>query len=187
MKFYILFFINILFLNTNIAQNDLTFPVKTIEDKTLDLAKTLPQKKASVFVFLMPDCPLCEYYAGSLKKMQNEYAAKNIDFYLVFAGTLFPKNEIEAYLKKYDLHFTVILDNEKKLARVLGAEVTPQAIVIGNKFKIIYNGKIDNWITANRQHRTLVTEYYLLDALQAVLTNKTIKTPFTEAVGCFIQ
>ncbi len=186
-KIILLFFINIFFINVFFAQNELAFFVKTFENKSLDLAKILPQKKATVFVFLMPDCPLCEYYAANLKKMQTEYGAKNIDFYLVFAGTLFPKNEIAAYLKKYDLQFSVILDDEKRLARILGAEVTPQAIVVNNTFQRIYNGKIDNWITENRQHRTLVTEHYLRSALQAIIHDKPIKTPFTTAVGCFIQ
>ena len=186
-KFYIFFIINLFFITVNFAQNDLFFPVKTLDNKTIDLAKTLPQHKATVFVFLMPDCPLCEYYTGALKKLQTEYAAKNINFYLVFAGTLFSTKEIDAYLKKYNLNFTAILDTEKRLARILGAEVTPQVIVVNAQFKRIYNGKIDNWITENRQHRTLVTEFYLADALLAIVNNDTIKTPFTRSVGCFIQ
>ena len=187
LKFFIFFTINIFFINSNFAQNELSFPIKTLDNRRIDLAKTLPQRKATVFVFLMPDCPLCEYYTGALKKLQTEYAAKNIDFYLVFAGTLFSTKEIDSYLKKYNLNFSIILDTEKRLARIVGAEVTPQAVVVNAQFKRLYNGKIDNWITENRQHRTLVTEFYLADALQGIANNVNIKTPFTQAIGCFIQ
>lgn len=169
------------------AQASLAFSIKTIENRTIDIAKTIKTRKATVFIFLMPDCPLCEYYTLSLKKLQADYQPKNVDFYLVFAGTLFSKDEIKTYLTKYDLRFTAILDEEKKLANLLNAEVTPQAIVINSSFKRSYTGKIDNWITENRQHRTRVTEFYLADALQAALHDKPVPIAATQAIGCFIQ
>jgi thiol-disulfide isomerase/thioredoxin len=173
------------FLSKSIAQP--AFAVKTLDNKSIDLAKAIPQNTASVFVFLMPDCPLCENYTLSLKKLEKEYIGKKVQFYLVFSGTLFTKAEIEAYLQEFSLKFMVIHDTSMRLARILGAEVTPQAVVVNAKFKRLYNGKIDNWIAENRQHRTVVTAFYLEAALREILENKPVSIPYTQPVGCFIQ
>ena len=187
-NFYLLFYLlYTASITKSVAQIAVTFPLKTIENKTIDIAKTIQTRKATVFIFLMPDCPLCEYYTLPLKKLQTEYQVKNIDFYLVFAGTLFSTDEIKTYLTKYDLRFQVLLDDQKKLANLLNAQVTPQAVLITSNFRCGYTGKIDNWITENRQHRTNVTHFYLADALQAVLHNKPAPISTTQAIGCFIQ
>ncbi len=189
MKIFLTYFLFIgaFFLSKSIAQMNVTGLVKTIDNRVIDLTKTIPQSKATVFVFLMPDCPLCEYYTVSLKQLQTNYAEQNVNFYLVFSGALFSKKEIDFYLKSNNMNFEVILDTEKRLARILGAEVTPQAIIISRFFKILYSGKIDNWMTEDRQHRTKVTEFYLSDALRNIMANRAVLKSYTQPIGCFIQ
>ncbi|MEY4925894.1 MAG: hypothetical protein RI894_330 [Bacteroidota bacterium] len=180
------FILSAFFLSKSNAQNNLEFSVKTSDNHSIDLSKAITQNKATVFVFLMPDCPLCEYYTASLKKLQKQYAPKKIYFYVVFAGTLFSKKEIDLFLTQNKMNFTTIYDNEKRLARILGATVTPQAVIISSNFKRLYTGKIDNWMTADRQHRTTVTDFYLSDALRNIVANKSVAITYTEPIGCFI-
>jgi hypothetical protein len=73
------------------------------------------------------------------------------------------------------------------LANFFGATKTPEAFAVTPAVKIFYKGAIDNWAPGLGEHRQVITEYYLRDALNAFLEGKDVKIRQTEAVGCFIE
>ena len=64
---------------------------------------------------------------------------------------------------------------------------TPEVFAVDSQGKTFYKGAIDNWAPELGQHRAVITEHYLQDALNGLLQHKDLRIKQTEAVGCFIE
>jgi thiol-disulfide isomerase/thioredoxin len=147
------------------------------------IASYLKDKPAAVFVFLAPDCPLSQNYTLTLNNLRTQFQANGIELYAVFetdAG-------VEDFVVTYKLTLPVIRDRDFRLADSFSAMKTPEVFAVDSTGKTFYKGAIDNWAPELGQHRTVITEHYLLDALNAFIQHKDIPTKETKAVGCFIE
>ena len=151
------------------------------------VAPFLQGKRAAVFVFLSPDCPLSENYTLTLNNLHKEFASNGIEFYGVFSGYGVSKASMDNFVAAFRVNFPVMLDADAKIADFFEAMKTPEVFLTDAKAKIIYKGAIDNYAPELGQHRAVVTEHYLLDALSSVRDSKPVQVKQTEAVGCFIE
>ena len=111
----------------------------------------------------------------------------DIHFYGIFSGNGFDENEIADFAKTYKIEFDLLLDPEKKTAKLFKAQVTPEAFILDASGKVIYQGAVDNWLYAAGKKRALITEHYLQDALLAVVSGEKIKISLTQAKGCLLE
>lgn len=147
-----------------------------------------PQKNAlTVIYFLSPECPLCINYTLALRNLEQDFASESILFYGVFSKNWFSPEEVDSFATKYDLPFNMLLDDGNKLARALGATVTPEVFVLNAESKVIYSGKIDNWVNDLGKKKLEVSEHYLENALIAWRDGKSIDPKRTEPKGCLIE
>ena len=65
--------------------------------------------------------------------------------------------------------------------------VTPEVFLTNPEGKTIYQGAIDNRAPELGQHRTVVTEHYLQDALNTFIRTGKVSIRTTKPVGCFIE
>jgi thiol-disulfide isomerase/thioredoxin len=147
------------------------------------IAEFLKDKPAAVFVFLAPDCPLSQSYTLTLNNLRTQFQASGIELYAIFetdAG-------VDDFVSTYKLTLPVIQDRDFRLADFFGAMKTPEVFAVDSTGKQFYKGAIDNWAPELGQHRTVITQHYLLDALNAFLQHKDIPLKETKAVGCFIE
>jgi hypothetical protein len=151
------------------------------------IAPLLQNKRAAVFVFLSPDCPLSQNYTLTLSNLRKEFQGNGIEFYGVFSGEGISKAAMDDFVAAYHVGFPVMLDSEAKIADLFGAMKTPEVFLTDAKGQTVYKGAIDNYAPELGQHRTVITEHYLLDALNSVLENKPVQVKETQAVGCFIE
>ncbi len=141
--------------------------------------------RASVFIFLMKDCPISNRYAPEIVRMTRDYQTKRIRFYLVYVDDV---RGLEKHLVEYGLaDLTTIFDDQRLLVKATGVQTAPESAVIGNKGEILYRGRIDNLYAAMGKPRRQVTEHDLRDALDAIIDGRSIGTPRTTAIGCFIS
>lgn len=147
----------------------------------------LSGNRATIIIFLSPDCPLCENYSLNIKQLKNAYPSEEIVFYGIFPGKNYTNPEIQGYLYHYKPPVIPILDPDYTLTERLGARVTPEVFVLDSTGTLRYQGAIDNWIPKLGQKRTVVNEHYLADALAAIETGTKIPVVYTKAVGCFIE
>ena len=152
-----------------------------------DLSLFLKDNKAAVFVFLAPDCPLSQNYTLTLNRLHSEFERKRIGFFGIVAGDGFQKNDIEAFVKQYNVRFPVLPDRNFDLADSFGATKTPEAFVVAPDGKTLYKGAIDNWAVESGQHRSVITDHYLRDVLDNFLKGHRIPYPETTVIGCFIE
>lgn len=142
--------------------------------------------KASAVIFFSPECPICKGFTKSLRELADSFSGQGIKFYLIFPGD-FSVAQIRKFQKQYTLAIPAYKDENKQLVKILGATTTPQAFVISPEGGIIYSGKIDNWYENIGKQRTVITQFYLRDALIAVLNHNQPYIKKTEPVGCFIN
>jgi thiol-disulfide isomerase/thioredoxin len=147
----------------------------------------LKNNKASVFVFLAPDCPLSQSYTRTLNELHSQFGNAGVGFYGVVESSQYARKEIDDFITQYRIDLPVALDPHATLAQFFGAMVTPEVFVVNSEGKTIYQGAIDNWAPELGQHRTVITEHYLLDALNGFIRTGKVSVRTTKPVGCFIE
>jgi len=80
-----------------------------------------------------------------------------------------------------------LTDPHETLARLTGANVTPEAAVLiveGKTLKPVYTGRIDDRYLSLGTERPAATRHDLEDALAAILANRPVPAPGGPPVGC---
>ena len=173
----------------------LTFTTLDGDTHNLD---TLSAQGPVVFTFLATECPVAQRYTMRLKRLHAEFAPQNTTFVAVYANENDSEDDVRNYVVKagYPLKrdevgnlagvdvglFHVVKDTTGKLARVLGATMTPQAVLIDTTRTVRYRGPIDD-----NRYEPRVKHHYLQDALLATHTDTPISVQETPAFGCTIH
>jgi thiol-disulfide isomerase/thioredoxin len=161
------------------------YPVLDIrEQKTIEI--NLSTKALSVFVFLSPECPVCQGYVKTLNGIQEKYQQK-LRVYGIVPGSAYSAKEVDDFEKEYRVGFKLYIDSKQKLTHYLQATVTPQAVLLSNNGTLIYTGAIDNWVQSLGKKRVQVTEHYLQQAIDQNLSASIVKVTRTNAIGCRIN
>ena len=146
-----------------------------------------PSGAAEVLYFITSDCPISNFYAPEIQRICGEYGAKGVSCALVYVDPDLSVPAVRKHLGDYGYkNIPAILDTTHKLVASAGARITPEAIVIGHDGKIRYAGRIDNFYAGLGKPRRQATTHDLRAALDELLAGKTVTTPKTQAVGCFI-
>ncbi len=145
------------------------------------------QDSLSLYLFLLDDCPICLNYTSLLNDMYTEYGDR-ISFQGYFPNFSSKGEKIDSFRKTYKIEFPLQTDYYKEQAKKWNAEVTPEAILYNHTTqKVIYQGRIDNKFVRLGRRRNVVTEHDLKKAIDQTLSFEEVTTPFTEAIGCFIN
>ena len=147
---------------------------------TLD---TLTEQGPVVFVFLATECPVAQRYAMRLKRLHTEFTTeKQTTFVAVYANENDAVADVEAYVAKAAYTFPIVKDTDGRLARSLGATMTPQAVVIDTTGTLRYRGPIDD-----NRYETRVKHHYLHDALLSTHAGDPVPVEETPAFGCTLH
>jgi thiol-disulfide isomerase/thioredoxin len=147
-----------------------------------------PSGAANVLVFVATDCPVSNGYAPELQRMCRAYASKGVTCLLLYEDADVTPDAVRKHLAEYRYADGIVaaIDTDGAAARRVGATVTPEAAVIDRTGAIRYRGRIDNQYAALGRPRRVVTAHDLQDAVEAVLAGKSVSTPTTTPIGCFI-
>ena len=142
--------------------------------------------KAVVVIFVTIDCPISNYYQPLLSRMTQEYLAKGVQFVLCYSAHDTAVEEVQKHAKDFKIEACVILDSEQQLAKLLKAEVTPEAFILDRNRQCVYRGRINDLYADFGKRRRIPRTHDLKDALDALLSGKKIARPKTKAIGCYI-
>ena len=161
-------------------------PIKQTNGVSYNL-EVAEKTTASVFIFLNPDCPICQSYSSTINNLYEKFKGNGVMFYGIFPGKYYNKEQIDKYLSEYKIEIITIIDPDMKLTKTLNAKITPEAFVLYHSNIIAYHGCIDNSNYSLGKHRTVVTKNYLNDVLNDIVHNKFTSAKNNEAIGCFIE
>lgn len=159
----------------------------------LGLAKALPLAAgpavplATVDLFVATDCPIANGYAPEIERLHQTYQAKRISFRLVFPDRDLTEETVRCHLADYGLTLPFTIDRDHALVKRASATTTPEAVIFDPEGRVLYQGRIDNRYSDLGDRRGTVTEFYLRDALDAILAGKKPSVARTEAIGCLIE
>ncbi len=186
-------FLYLLFLSfcciKNYAQNDSVFnAVKISNIALINLNNGNPShlsenEKPSLFIFLSPDCPLCQNYSATLNSLANKYG-NEIIMYGIIPGKAYSKKILQAFQSTYKIIFPLYIDKQMVLSKYLKATVTPQVILLNKNKTLIYKGAIDDLLQKLGKQKLKASVFYLQDAIKNTLQQKTVEIKRTIAVGC---
>jgi thiol-disulfide isomerase/thioredoxin len=165
---------------------DISLTVKDIHGNSQSPFK-LDGQAASVFFFILQDCPISNRYAPEIARLVRDYQSKNIRFSLVYIDPAANEKTIAAHMREFNLpEIPAIHDARHSLVAAVGASITPEVAVVGRKGEILYRGRIDNLYEALGKPRRNITEHDLRNALNAILQNKKVSIARTQTIGCYI-
>jgi redoxin len=143
--------------------------------------------KALVFLFTSIDCPISNRYAPVVRQLNQTFASKGIQFWLVYPNPFDTPDGIHKHLKAFSYENGALLDPDHALANLAKASVTPEAAVFDRQGRELYHGRIDDRYVSLGVERPAPTRHDLEDALNALVGGKPIAQASTTAVGCFIS
>ncbi len=144
------------------------------------------QTRAMVFIFTDVDCPVVQLYLPRLKKMHAEYASQGVKFYAIYPNARITIPEMSKHAHDQDLPYPAFADLDHRLADLLDAEVTPEAVVLNADWEKTYQGAIDNQFK-RQGRRPAASVHYLRNAIDETLAGQTPKVQSMPPSGCPIE
>ena len=151
---------------------------------TLHLPLRNTNKPATVLLFVMHDCPAANGYWPEFNRIAARFT--NAAFFVVHADPDLTPAGARAHAKDYSIGVPVLLDPKQKLAKAVGATVSPEAVVVSPKGRRLYRGRIDDRVAALGRKRPQPTTRELRDALEAIEQSKPVRVKETKAIGCYL-
>ena len=140
--------------------------------------------------FVATDCPISNRYAPEIKRICQDYSARGVRCFMVYADAGAPGVDAATISKhRHEYGFgamtPAIVDRKHALVGAVGPRVTPEAAIYSSAGRV-YRGRIDDWYVDVGRSRRQATRHDVRLALDAALDGRRVAQPETEAIGCFI-
>jgi thiol-disulfide isomerase/thioredoxin len=141
-------------------------------------------RKGVVLLFLGTECPVSNGYAPELSRLAAAFGRKGVLFLGIHADPDVTGEAARKHAAEYRLSFPIALDPRQELARLVGATVMPQAVLLSPTGEVIYRGRIDDRYSTEGKRRDDPRSRDLEKAIEAVLAGKSPPVRETKAFGC---
>jgi peroxiredoxin len=167
------------------------FTGTTISGKTIHLSDY--KGKIVVIESYNPTCPFVhnQYKTGAMQALQKDMTAKGVAWLLVDSvnknnyGYLTPE-QAQKNRAKEKMNVTAWIDDSSgTIGHLYDMKTTPDMYVINKDGILVYQGAIDN--EPNPFHNPLTANNYVRDAVNALLTDKTVAVTETKPYGCSVK
>ena len=142
-----------------------------------------------VLAFLSHQCPLVNrFYGPVLRELDERFRKERIQFIGVYSDTGSTRLQMASHKQRFNFGFPVYLDESSRLAARMGAQRTPQVLLLDAQGAIKYSGRIDDsvWEGSAKSKPIVAEQQYLLNAILALLTGKSPSPTRTLVRGCEI-
>jgi hypothetical protein len=143
-----------------------------------------PDGGALAIVFLWTPCPNSNQYSPTLNRIAARFDSDRVRFVGLFIDADLTDAQVATHANEYALDFPIGRLGAGRLARELGIETVPSAVVIDDHGVVRYLGRINDQFYDLGRRRQVVRSEDLLDAISAVLSGDPVREPRTEAIGC---
>jgi len=161
--------------------------MKSVDGKEISITD-VRGAKGTLVIFTCNACPYVKGWESRIVELGNTYAAKGIGVIAINAND--PKvvaddgyEQMVGRAKERGMRFPYVVDATSQVARAFGATRTPEAFLFDVQGALVYHGAVDD----NVESPEKVSQTYLKNALEAVLTGKDVAVKETKAIGCGIK
>jgi peroxiredoxin len=151
--------------------------VKNEKGEDVELRSLKGENEILVLVFVSSHCPVTTLYWNRIKGTWYNFREKEVRMVIVGGNSDDSLESIRTKLKERDLEIPLCWNEKFSLAKSLGINFTPTAVVFGRDWKVLYRGRLDDsWRVESR-----IKARYLDSAITAALDNKFSKDRNSEA------
>lgn len=123
-----------------------------------------------------------------MNEIAKKFQYQPVQFELVFLDIKNREqlNKVKEFLKKYQINISYSTYKNTSYALKMGVQVTPEVLVL-YKNQIQYQGAIDDWFIDWGKNKKEPEQFYLISALNSLISGQTVWIKKTKAVGCLIE
>lgn len=166
------------------------FKLKNVDGKMVSLSN-YPSAKGFIVIFTCNHCPYAKKYENRIIELDKKYKDQGYPVIAINPNdpVAQPEDGYKEMIERAKLKgftFPYLLDDGQKIYPQYGATKTPHVFLLqkeDGKNIVKYIGAIDN----NYEDANDVSEYYVQDAVNALLKGEKVKKTKTVAVGCTIK
>lgn len=172
---------------TSVAQNPSALPERPIK-AAVGGSRWIPAERAklTVVVFVTRSCPIANRYMPELGRIATEYAKRGVWLGLAFEDEETSAQAVSKHVKSFRATMPFFIDEGHRVARAVGATVTPECAIVDSAGKVRYRGRIDGFFSGNGRVGQNNYRRDLRLSLDALLAGKPVPAPVVDAKGCFI-
>ena len=143
-----------------------------------------PGTKAAVYLFLGVECPIANRALPEIAALENQLGPRGVAFFHLYPNPDETPEIIRRHRADFQLRPEAYLDPELRVARMLHARWTPEAVALTPDGQLIYQGRINDQFTALGVSRLEAAHHDLAEALEAYLDGAPPAGRITPGVGC---
>ncbi|SEW42542.1 AhpC/TSA family protein [Chryseobacterium wanjuense] len=166
------------------------FKLKNVDGKMVSLSD-FKTAKGFIVVFTCNHCPYAKKYEDRIIELDKKYKSQGYPVIAINPNdpSVQPEDDYQKMIeraKQKGFTFPYLVDEGQKIFPQYGATKTPHVFLLqkeDGKNIVKYIGAIDN----NYENPNDVSEYYVQDAVNALIKNEPIKMTKTVAIGCTVK
>lgn len=164
------------------------FILPATDGKSYSASWVLGIAKALIISFLSNDCPYVLAWEARLVQVIHDYDPSGVHMLAINANDAqkYPSERFEKmteHAKQQRFVFPYLLDENQEVAHTYGATHTPELFVFDAAGILRYHGSPDD----HYQNEKMVSRPYLRNALDAILSRRSVPLPETPLIGCPIK
>lgn len=174
----------------DIGDQALDFKLKNVDGQMVSMSD-YNDAKGFIVVFTCNTCPFSKMYEQRIDDLNKKYESQGFPLLAINSNDVSkqPGDSFEEMVKRSQeksYSFPYLYDESQAIATAYGATRTPHVYVLskdGTNLKVSYIGAIDN----NHKDASAVSQKYVEDAVDNLLSGNPVKTTSTKAIGCTIK
>ncbi|MEE9373753.1 MAG: redoxin domain-containing protein [Saprospiraceae bacterium] len=133
------------------------------------------------------ECPIVRNAYTDLRKIRDEYASKNVKFFMINSNIQDNRASVKAEIEDFKMMgIPVLIDKDQLVGDLLDIDITAECFVISPKdWTLQYRGPLNDRIGYESQKNN-ASNHYLKNALDMVINNEKIETAFVNTKGCAV-
>lgn len=166
------------------------FKLKNVDGKMISLSD-YKDAKGFIVIFDCNTCPMSRAYNSRIIDLHKKYASQGFPVVLInpnsaeiVAEESFEK--MKEHAKEHNYDFPYLYDDSQETVRKFNPTNTPHTFVLtktADGLKVAYIGAIDN----NSRNGAKASKHYVEEAVNELLTGKTVTVTKTKAIGCSVK
>jgi len=146
------------------------------------------QKNGMVVLFSANACNYSNNWEDRYEGLAQYCEANGLGFVVVNSNSAERNGKdsfqaMKEHAKSNNYTFPYLVDHNAAIARIMGAQTTPQVFLFDSNFRLVYRGLIDD----NHKDASKVNTTYALNAMRNYISGVTPSPDITNAEGCKIK
>ena len=150
--------------------------------------------RATVWLFISTDCPICNNYQPELERLRARYTPLGVDFIGVYAEVPVSAGEVADHIRQFAIAYPTVVDDDRAIRKRFGVRFVPEVVVTAggrdatiDPRAFLYRGRIDDQYPERGSRRPSATTHDLNDALRDITQGRAPTARVTTPVGCVLE